>query len=249
MRAVGHPVNRRTSLYVHLAGQAMGVTPGRVGEVFKPWLARELAGMPMSRGVPLLFAERVADLIAVVLLASGGIGAVGGAPWMVAVALGVVLAGTAVAASERFHRFAVGFVEHRRWFREHRASVQAISDTLGRALAWRVLAWSVPASVVAWGLEGVGLALCIRALGVWTLGPTAAVSLYAVATLAGALSFLPGGIGLTEASIAGVLVASGALPSAASAATLLIRVATLWWGVALGWVAMGARQLIRRTHA
>ena len=235
MGVAGYPVSWRDAVYLHLAGQTMGVTPGRVGEVFKPWLAKGLSGMPMSRGVPLVFAERVADLIAVVLLASGGLTAIGGRPWVLALALGVVLAGTAVAGSAWFHRLAIGLVERGRWSRTHGRPAQAIADTLNRTLAWRVLAWSVPASVIAWGLEGVAFALALHEVGIVTLDVFASVSVYSVATIAGAFSFLPGGIGFTEASMAGILAALGAPVGPASAATLVIRLTTLWWGVALGW--------------
>ena len=57
----------------------------------------------------------------------------------------------------------------------------------------------------------------------------------------GAFTFLPGGIGLTEASMTGILVATGMDASSASAATLITRVATLWWGVAVGWLAVATR--------
>ncbi|MGB4441737.1 MAG: lysylphosphatidylglycerol synthase domain-containing protein, partial [Coriobacteriia bacterium] len=78
------------------------------------------------------------------------------------------------------------------------------------------------------------------------LGVLAEVSVYGVATIAGAFSFLPGGIGLTEASMAGILMAAGMGASAASAATLVTRVATLWWSVGVGWVALGSRPTVLR---
>lgn len=250
MRVVGHPVPLRDALYLQVSGQAMTVTPGRVGEVVKPWLARELSGMRMTRGVTLVFAERVADLIAVCLLALGGLWALGGATWVLALGIVVVVAGTALAGSAWFHGLALRFVRGRERARKHEASAETITDTLRRALHWRVLAWSVPASVAAWGLEGVGFALCLSAFGFDVLGALGGVSVYAVATIAGAFSFLPGGIGLTEASIAGILVAAGMPAAAASGATIVARVATLWWGVALGWVTLASRPaLLRRLLA
>jgi uncharacterized membrane protein YbhN (UPF0104 family) len=51
----------------------------------------------------------------------------------------------------------------------------------------------------------------------------------------GAVSALPGGLGAAEASIAGMLGLTLALStSAAASAALIIRLATLWFGVALG---------------
>jgi uncharacterized protein (TIRG00374 family) len=241
MRVAGHRVPLRDALYLQVSGQAMTVTPGRVGEVVKPWLAREIAGMRMTRGVTLVFAERVADLIAVCLLALGGLWALGGATWTLALGIVVVGGGTALAGSSWFHGLALRIVRSREKARKHEASAEAIVETLQRALHWRVLAWSVPASVLAWGLEGVGFALCLRAFGFDVLGALVGVSVYAVATIAGAFSFLPGGIGLTEASMAGILVAADMPAAAASGATIVTRVATLWWGVALGWIALASR--------
>ena len=64
----------------------------------------------------------------------------------------------------------------------------------------------------------------------------------ATSTLAGALSMLPGGLGVAEASVAAMLlllVHDEAMDQGvAVAATLLIRFATLWFAVGLGAVAL-----------
>lgn len=65
------------------------------------------------------------------------------------------------------------------------------------------------------------------------------IGIYAIAVLAGALLFLPGGLGSTEAVMCVLLVAFGADSPAAVAITLLCRIATLWFAVALGGVAVG----------
>jgi len=60
----------------------------------------------------------------------------------------------------------------------------------------------------------------------------------AIATLVGSASMLPGGLGVADASIAGLLLAVVASPlmtrDVAVAASLLIRFATLWFGVLIG---------------
>ena len=101
-------------------------------------------------------------------------------------------------------------------------------------LSPRPLIVSALLSCFAWGLEGIAFGLCIRGLGFDGLTMGAAVAVYAISTILGALTFLPGGIGLTEASMAGLLIAAGMAGPDASAATLLIRLVTMWFGVALG---------------
>jgi len=56
--------------------------------------------------------------------------------------------------------------------------------------------------------------------------------------LAGAISFLPGGVGGAEAVMAAMLVAAGAPEAKAVAATVIIRLATLWFAVAIGVLTM-----------
>jgi uncharacterized protein (TIRG00374 family) len=60
--------------------------------------------------------------------------------------------------------------------------------------------------------------------------------IYALTTVGGALSFLPGGLGVTEGGMVGLLIAAGGAVDrpTASAATILTRLATLWNAVALG---------------
>jgi uncharacterized protein (TIRG00374 family) len=200
----------------------------------------------MTCGIALVFAERVADLIAVCILSLGGLYLVGGGPWTLSFAIAALIAGTALASSHWFHRLALRTVEKQEWARKHHASARVISDTVRASLSWRTLLWSVPSSVLAWGLEGVGFAMCVRALGFSTLSVTASVSIYAISTIAGALTFLPGGIGLTEASMAGILIATGMSGPDASSATLITRAATLWWGVALGWLVLASRPSVLR---
>ena len=52
--------------------------------------------------------------------------------------------------------------------------------------------------------------------------------------LAGALSFMPGGLGGAEAVMVGLLVWAGIGDAEALVATVLIRLSTLWFAVGIG---------------
>jgi len=249
MRFLGHPMSARDAVYTQLSGMTMTVTPGKVGEVLKAYLARELAGLPMTRGIAVVFCERLADLIAVLALSAGAVSVLGSTlPALVIVAVAVA-GGAWLLSSKWFHGVALRTVERQPWLQSHHASAAAVSDTIRIMLAPRPFVTSTLLSCVAWGLEGVAFGLCIRAIGFTGLSVGGAVAVYAISTILGALTFLPGGIGLTEASMAGLLVAAGMSGSDASAATLLIRVVTMWFGVALGWAVLFTRPAVVRRLA
>jgi len=56
----------------------------------------------------------------------------------------------------------------------------------------------------------------------------------------GALSFLPGGLGSTEATMVGLLATQGVALPVAVVATGVVRVTTLWFAICLGLIALPA---------
>ena len=105
----------------------------------------------------------------------------------------------------------------------------------------RVLVSTLLLSIVAWGLEAVGTWLILGGFAGVTASLGEATFIYAFSTVAGALTMLPGGLIATESSMIALLeLTTGLVPSGeiASAATLLVRFATLWFGVALGALAL-----------
>ena len=98
--------------------------------------------------------------------------------------------------------------------------------------------------IVSWFGECAALCLVLVGLGLPLSGSLLLASTFVFAASAwiGALSLLPGGLGVAEASVAGLLLLTVHDPlmtdGLAGAATLLIRVATLWFGVLLGVAAL-----------
>ncbi len=92
----------------------------------------------------------------------------------------------------------------------------------------------------AWSAESAGFAILLRSLG-HPVPAMTAMSIYGLSMLAGAISFMPGGLGGSEATMIILLRLCGIPMTIAVSATLLIRAATLWFAVALGLVALSVR--------
>jgi glycosyltransferase 2 family protein len=71
-----------------------------------------------------------------------------------------------------------------------------------------------------------------------------ATFVYGFATLAGAATMLPGGLGATDASITGLLVLLSIPKNISVASTLIIRSATLWFAVIVGIAAITVYQRV-----
>jgi uncharacterized protein (TIRG00374 family) len=243
MRVLGvPPIPVSHSVRIFFGGLAMTITPGKVGEWVKSMLLKEATGTPISATAPIIVAERLSDGLAMALLASTGL-LVFEFGWEILVGA-VVLALVIVALSQHqpLASAMLGAVARLPMVRARAHSLELFYASTRALLNARTLGSATAIGLVSWSLEGLAFYLVLVGLG---LPPELrlvvfAISILAIATLAGAVSMLPGGLAAAEGSIAGLLLLTGLTTDAtqAAAATLLIRFATLWFGVAVGFVAL-----------
>jgi glycosyltransferase 2 family protein len=225
---------------VFIAGFALAITPGKVGELVKSYLLRELRGVPVAHSAPIVVAERITDLVALVILAAVGVAAYGVATEAVIAGAAVLAFGLIVLAWPRMCHALVDLVTAPRFLHRFRDRGHTFYDGIASLVRPVPLAWGTALGVAAWACECVGFAVVLAAFPGTDVPLGLSTLIYAASTIAGALSFLPGGLGVTEAGMAVLLVQShrGVDDATAVAASLLIRFATLWFAVALGLVAM-----------
>lgn len=222
-----------SNAWVFIAGLAMAISPGKAGELLKPYLIRTLTGTPMERTVPALIAERGSDGIAVLMLAAFGVSTYYADGVRVIVITAIVSAVClAVIASERLSLGAIGLVG-RAGFAGIAARIETAYRSLRVCLTPGSIVVLMAISLAAWLAECVGYWLIFRGLHV-EADFGAATFLYAFATVFGGAS--PGGLGMADgALVEGALrVIPGIDGGQALAAALLVRIATLWFGVLLG---------------
>jgi uncharacterized protein (TIRG00374 family) len=238
------------SLLVYLSGFVLTVTPGKVGEVFKSLILFQLRKVPIERTAPIVIAERVTDLIGVIaIIAIGSASFPGGAIWAgIGAATVVVLLvfvsvpavnGAVVRLLPRLPG-PLGRVGDK-----VAPKIEEALHGLRTIVSPAQLVWPTLLSIVAWSLEGVSLWVILRGFG-----EQASMSLsmffYSTATLAGALVPVPGGLGVTEKLLEEQMSRLGGVEAATStAAMILVRFATLWFAVAVGFAALG---LLRAKH-
>jgi len=234
-------VTRTDSVLVFLSGFAMGLTPGKVGEIIKPYLLRERYGIPISRTTPIPFAERLSDGIAMLLLGSAGAVVYGTGAAAFAAIVVLAIAALVVVRSARLRTLLLGIAVRLPVLGPRADALHELFLSAAALVAWRPLAFAVALGVLSWGCEAVAFFLVLAGLG-QPLTPTLllqATFALASAGLFGSASLLPGGLGVAEASLTGYLqLGVGLARPDAVYATLVIRLCTLWFGIALGTLAL-----------
>ncbi len=225
------------SLRLFVAGFPLAVTPGKVGEALKGvWLNR-LSKIPVGRGISVVLAERISDGIAVLILSTLGVVAYPQFWPVFATLLGLLLVIVTLSQIRPAAFFLLDLGEKlplvNRFMHGAREFYEG-SFTLFRPGATLL---AVLLGIVSWLGEGVGFYFILLGLGLPPSTQLLATAIFVLSfsTAVGAASALPGGLGAAEVSIAGILTLSlSEAPAIATSATLLIRLATLWFGVALG---------------
>lgn len=236
-RYLGWPVPAAENLLIFLASFTFTATPGKAGEVVKSALLKQRFGIPISESAGVLLIERLQDLIAVLLLAGGGLGLLdrGQTPFWTCLALVSLL--TLFVWVPALHRGILARIG--RWIRPLRRLTEkllVLLQTGRRLLGPAPFALGMLLALVSWAMEGLTLWIILRALAI-EIPMLVAFSLYGIATVVGALSMLPGGIGSFEVLLIIMLKTPfGVSDSLATTATLLIRTSTMWLVTLLGLV-------------
>lgn len=229
---------------VFLSGFVLTVTPGKVGEVFKSAVLARTHGVDPAVTAPIVIGERLTDVIAIVLLVLvGGSALPGGLVWALLGASAVV-AGLVVILWEVPLSALVRKLEARGGrMAELVPRLVTARSSLVVVASPRALVFPTLLSVVGWAGEGYGLFLLLDGFG-QDVPLLLAFFTYATATLAGALVPVPGGLGVAETILHSGLVTLGKVPlGAATGAMFLCRLATLWWAVVVGFLALGLLRL------
>jgi uncharacterized protein (TIRG00374 family) len=241
---LGHRLPFAQHLLCYLSGFALTISPAKAGEALRGIYLRE-HGVGYSQSVGALFVERLLDLLAMIVLASLILAAL---PAYRPLVLGVLAAALLLLA-------AVGSGAMSRWMdTRHRVLrgalaarlLAALSNLLRSAAALlepRLLFAGIAIGIVSWACEGLGLFLICQSMHIGA-GLLSAISIYALGILAGSAAFfLPAGIGGTELAMSALLVGAGTGVRDAVIATVLCRVATLWFAVLVGIASAGALEL------
>ncbi len=230
-------------LAYYVAGFAFTTTPGKAGEAVRSlYLNRH--GIPWNQSLAALFVERLLDLAAIAILAIAAAWSFASARWPVAVALTGVLAALALLHHPQLDRLLGRLTTRCNWPRLARGigHLRALLRDSAQLLQPQLRHPGLLLGLIAWGAEGIGFFVILHALET-PISPLSALGIYAAGILAGALSFIPGGLGSTEAVMVLLLGLAGVEMPTALAATLLCRLATLWFAVVLGLAALGWLEL------
>ena len=236
-KLLGIELKTKASFLIFMSTFVMSVTPGKMGELLKSYLVREENGTPISKSAPIILAERLTDFISVVFLCIAGSFVFNYGKELI-IGSGIFFLGcVALISSRKISLGIISILEKIKAIEKISEKVREAYESIYTLVKIKPLVIAVIMSIFAWFLECLGLYVVLRVYSSFThidVGILSSVFIYGFSTIIGSIAMLPGGLGLTEASLTGLMQYLNIPKDISVASTFIIRIATLWFSVLVG---------------
>jgi uncharacterized protein (TIRG00374 family) len=232
LKKAGVRLKPRDNLFVFFSGLSMIVTPGKFGEIWKGWLIQDISGDELSRTIPVIIMDRVTDVVSLVILSFIGVFYYYKEGLSLLLALSALLIGFYCAIrSKSISSKIIAVLEKR--FGRYAANLHLMHETLDKTMEPSTFISLSLLNALAWFFECMGLYYVIVGFG-QSLDIPLSTFIFSFSSLVGGISMIPGGIGVAEASISGLLMLNNISPEMAIGIALILRLGSFWYGALLG---------------
>lgn len=233
LKKVGVKISTRDSFNIYWIGRAMSITPGKIGELLKVHCLKKHNKTELAQSSPVILSEWITDLFGIMFLIGVGITLFSyGLIFFIVVFLGL----TVILLILQRPSLSVKIIDclcKLEFFNKRKDSILEFYQNAHTLFKFKPLMVSTTLSIIAWFSDCLSLYIFTKSLNI-DLSILHDVFIFSFGTLAGAISMLPGGMGVSEVSMTGMFLSFGVDKTLAISLTLIIRVITLWLGVIVG---------------
>jgi glycosyltransferase 2 family protein len=224
------------SILIYLTGLSLTVTPGNSGQIIKSQIMKREFGHAISKTSPIILIEKwnelCASLLILIILALIN---------SILESILIIIIGIIIAA------FLLGMMRYHILFNSLKKiilrfprlktleeSIENSQDALLLLSSKKNIMQGIIMTMPAMLFQAISVYFAFHALGI-SIGFVLSTQIFYVAVISGILSFLPGGLGITEGSMAALLVKYYDHNLALLAgAVIFVRLITLWYPTFLG---------------
>ena len=204
----------------------------------KAQILKTNSNIPRTKTVPIIIVEKIYDLIGAIIASVIGIIILGMDYYLILIA---VLVLTIIfffmyyrSASELFLKR----VTKLRFFSKYIENISEFHDTVQKSTDVKIAIVCILLAITYWFITASAVYYTLMAFDINLLDYLKILAIYATSALLGAISFVPGGIGITEGTLTGLLVIEGIDISIALILSVMIRIFVLWYPVSIGFIAL-----------
>lgn len=233
--AVGLKISLKNNTIIHFASMSMVVTPGASGEVIKTYFLKDKFGHSYTKTIPVVFAEKYYDLLSIItILAIFLFFSYSFDTQAIVFLIAVLLFGIfLIVRNNKMFQMLVPRMQKIPFLKRFANDIYDLQYPFRILCGRRVFVYGWFFGSLFWILDVVTTYLCFLSFHL-NYGLVKSTLIIYLPVVIGALSMLPGGIGIVESISTSFLVKSGMSLSMGSALVVFIRLTSLWLFVGIG---------------
>lgn len=225
------------SLSIFMSGLIMSVTPGKFGELLKSYLVKQVNNTPISKTAPIILAERATDFLSLTILALLGAYYFEYGKNIILIISVIIVLVLIIITNKKLSEKLLKLLSGVKMFEKHISKILNVYESSFKLLSFTPLVLMTLLSIISWGFECLGYYFILTNFN-FEINFFWAFFSYSFSTIVGAVSMLPGGLGVTEGSLTFMLIQKGFSNNDAFASTFIVRAVTLWFAVLIGAISL-----------
>ena len=228
----------KKSFLLFLCGMSMSITPGHVGELIKSQLMKTIYNIPRTKTAPIIFVEKFYDLTGAIIASIIGIIILGMDTNLILISVSILIVIIFLIYYRPIFEFILKRVTKTKFFSKYSENISDSYEIVRNSTTPQISSISFGLSVLYWIIISVAVHFILLSFGIESISVLKTISIYSSSVIIGAISFIPGGLGITEGSLIGLFSLEGIDISLALILSVMIRILTMWYSVSIGFICL-----------
>jgi len=228
----------KNSFLIFLGGTSMVITPGHIGELIKSQLMKTSYDIPRTKTAPIIFIEKFYDLTGAIIASIIGIIVLGMDTNLIIFSTLVLFVIIFLIFYRPIFEFILKGITKTKLFSKYSDNIVDSYEIIRNSTTAKTASISFGLSILYWILISIAAYVILLSFGIDSITLLRTISIYSSSVIIGALSFIPGGIGVTEGSLIGLFTLEGIEISMAMFLSVMIRIFTMWYSVCVGFICL-----------
>ena len=228
----------RKNILIWLSGSALSVTPGQVGELIKSQLIKTLYDIPRTKTAPVVLVEKFYVLTGGIIAGIIGIIILGMDFNLVLFSIATLSVIFFLIYYRPVLQYGLKRITKFKFFSKYSDNITDSYEILRNSTEPGISSICIALAICYWIIISLSVYVTLLAFGIEGTSFLKTISIYASSVIIGVITFIPGGLGITEGSLVGLFTLEGIDVSIALILSVVIRLTTLWYSVSIGFIGL-----------
>ena len=228
----------RKNIVIWLSGSALSLTPGQIGELNKSQLIKTLYDIPRTKTAPVVLVEKFYSLTGAIIAGIIGIIILGMDFNLVLFSIAILSIIFLLIYYRPVLQYGLKRITKFKFFSKYSDNITDSYEILRNSTGSGISSICIALAICYWIIISLSVYVTLLAFGIEGVSFLKTISIYTSSVIIGVITFIPGGLGITEGSLVGLFTLEGINVSIALILSVVIRLTTLWYSVSIGFIGL-----------